>query len=209
MGTKTYGLKTASGYSTSQELQFIMEEKKPFFFIKMCDRFEIDMTRFYLPNTVSYVLWTPGTPMPGNLVKEIATKLGSLSGPGAQTMPIASLSASSLSMSGTIAETLANMARNVSNPGTQESGLQFIAQYIATVENDGPRQELIKLNGIDAIINAMKGFILLTLTLISFLFNLILMFPLSLTLVMRNGPDQFGANFLFLDRKLRSSSQTC
>jgi hypothetical protein len=35
----------------------------------------------------------------------------------------------------------------------------------------------------------------------------ILMLPLSLTLVMRYGPDQFGANFLFLERKLCSSNQ--
>ena len=56
---------------------------------------------------------------------------------------------------------------------------------------------------------AMYGLILLTLTLISLRSILILMFPLSLTLVMRKGPDQLAANFLFLVRKLRSSNQIC
>ena len=56
---------------------------------------------------------------------------------------------------------------------------------------------------------AMNGFTLLTLMLISLRSILMRMFPLSLTLVMTNGPDHLAANFLFLLRKLRSSNQIC
>jgi hypothetical protein len=54
---KSYGLTTESSYSTHQELQFIMEEKKPFFLIKMCDRYEHALVRLYFNTKVSYFHW--------------------------------------------------------------------------------------------------------------------------------------------------------
>jgi hypothetical protein len=63
------------------------------------------------------------------------------------------------------------------------------------------------MSGFGSGIDAIYGLMRLTLTLISFLSSFILMFPFSLTFVMRNGPDHFAANFLFLLRKFLSSNQ--
>ena len=59
MGSKTYGKETASRYSTFQELRFIDDERKPFFLIKMCDKFEEPETRFRLNDSIAYINWMP------------------------------------------------------------------------------------------------------------------------------------------------------
>mmetsp|Transcript_15281 Transcript_15281/g.23011 ORF Transcript_15281/g.23011 Transcript_15281/m.23011 type:complete len:1048 (-) Transcript_15281:291-3434(-) len=69
-GTETYGKGTVS-FSTKEELQFVMDEKKPFFLLKMCDRFAESRTRLSLPNSVAYFPWPAGTPMPENLPAEL------------------------------------------------------------------------------------------------------------------------------------------
>lgn len=80
MGTKTYGQQGTTKFSSKQELSFIMQEDKPFYLIKMCERFEDAKTRFYLNEDVSYQLWEPGTPMPDNLVTNIEKRLTELEG---------------------------------------------------------------------------------------------------------------------------------
>ncbi|EGD78215.1 hypothetical protein PTSG_12838 [Salpingoeca rosetta] len=96
MGTKTYGKKTASKFSTFEELRFIINEEKPYFLIKMCDEFQVKQTRFRLPADISYFLWNPdcGTPAhgtattprrlapPAELVPQILKKLGAVTGAG-------------------------------------------------------------------------------------------------------------------------------
>jgi len=77
MGTKTYGSKGTVDFSTAQELQFIKDEHKPFFLIKMCDKFKEDHTRFTLTSDISYVKWNPGTPMPAGLISELEKKFES------------------------------------------------------------------------------------------------------------------------------------
>jgi hypothetical protein len=72
-GTETYGKGTVN-FSTKEELQFIMDEKKPFFLIKMCDRFAESRTRLVLSKAVAYFLWMPTDPMPSNLIPEILAK---------------------------------------------------------------------------------------------------------------------------------------
>lgn len=72
-GTETYGKGTVN-FSTKEELQFIMDEKKPFFLIKMCDRFAEPRTRLVLSKAVAYFLWMPNDPMPPNLIPEILAK---------------------------------------------------------------------------------------------------------------------------------------
>ncbi|CAE7660400.1 NXNL2, partial [Symbiodinium microadriaticum] len=72
-GTETYGTGTVN-FSTKEELQFLMDEKKPFFLIKMCEKFSVARTRLSLSNAVSYVKWNPGDPVPDNLISEIANK---------------------------------------------------------------------------------------------------------------------------------------
>jgi WD40 repeat protein len=78
MGTKTYGKNTRAGYSTFEELRFIIDELKPFFLVKMCGKFEERETRFRLGSSVSYFLWTPGHPIPADLVTKIVEKLSSV-----------------------------------------------------------------------------------------------------------------------------------
>eukprot|EP00607_Mallomonas_marina_P001735 CAMPEP_0182435326 /NCGR_PEP_ID=MMETSP1167-20130531/75148_1 /TAXON_ID=2988 /ORGANISM="Mallomonas Sp, Strain CCMP3275" /LENGTH=189 /DNA_ID=CAMNT_0024626269 /DNA_START=1 /DNA_END=570 /DNA_ORIENTATION=+ len=70
-GTETYGRGTMSCFSTKEELQFIKDQNKPFFLIKMCDNFVEPRTRMILNGSVSYALWPPGTPMPTDLPANI------------------------------------------------------------------------------------------------------------------------------------------
>jgi hypothetical protein len=80
MGTKTYGTNTGVGYSTFEELRYIHEQKKPFFLVKMCQKFEEQETIFRLGNSISYLEWVCGRPMPEDLVIKILQKLASLTG---------------------------------------------------------------------------------------------------------------------------------
>ena len=82
LGTKTYGQKTASTFSTYEELQYIVDERKPFFLVKMCDAFEEEHARFNLPSTISYYAWQPVIntdgaveDVPEDLVTQIADRL--------------------------------------------------------------------------------------------------------------------------------------
>eukprot|EP01040_Poterioochromonas_malhamensis_P008414 gene8414-9102_t len=77
MGTRTYGQDTRVGFSTFEELRFICKEK-PFFLIKMCDKFEEPETRFSLHHSVSWFPWTPGSPIPKDLISKIIEKLESV-----------------------------------------------------------------------------------------------------------------------------------
>jgi len=45
MGSKTYGKKTESNFSTFEEMQFILSENKPLFLLKMCEEWEEPQTR--------------------------------------------------------------------------------------------------------------------------------------------------------------------
>ncbi|EGD75358.1 hypothetical protein PTSG_06434 [Salpingoeca rosetta] len=84
MGTHTYGEKTDSPFGSSEELEFIINEKKPFFLVKMCDRFKHAKPRFWLPPTISYHLWKPqGAERfdpPRSLIDAILAKLKDVSG---------------------------------------------------------------------------------------------------------------------------------
>jgi hypothetical protein len=77
MGTKTYGMNTGAGFSTFEELEYIYDEEKPFFLIKMCDKFDVDLTRFLLRKSVSYLQWLPGNSIPGDLVAKVLERLAS------------------------------------------------------------------------------------------------------------------------------------
>uniref|UniRef100_A0A7S3G675 Uncharacterized protein n=1 Tax=Palpitomonas bilix TaxID=652834 RepID=A0A7S3G675_9EUKA len=58
--------------------RFILQEKKPFFLIKMCERFADPSSRFQLPDDTSYVPWTPGKPVPDDLIDKMLDKYQSL-----------------------------------------------------------------------------------------------------------------------------------
>jgi hypothetical protein len=78
-GTETYGKGTEASFSTKEELQFIMAEKKPFFLLKMCERFLESRTRFHLPNSIAYMKWTPGTELAKDIVEAIVSKFHKIS----------------------------------------------------------------------------------------------------------------------------------
>jgi hypothetical protein len=77
-GTETYGKGTEASFSTKEELSFIMAEKKPFFLLKMCERFLESRTRFHLPNSIAYMKWTPGTELAKDIVEAIVSKFHKL-----------------------------------------------------------------------------------------------------------------------------------
>lgn len=86
MGSVTYGKNTASNFSTYQELFYILDEKLPFFLIKMCDRFSEADTRFQLNSGVAYFKWLPAADqqcpaVPPGLVDEIKAKLATVLAP--------------------------------------------------------------------------------------------------------------------------------
>jgi len=65
------------------ELRFVIDEKKPFFLVKMCDRFAVDETRFRLTSNVCHAPWPRGTPMPADFVPQITARLRLLGAGGA------------------------------------------------------------------------------------------------------------------------------
>ncbi len=74
-GTRTYGAPGSVMYSTRQEMEFVMGNKKPFFLIKMCDEFEDPLTQLYLHKGIAYEAWNPPTgPMPAGLIDKIVAK---------------------------------------------------------------------------------------------------------------------------------------
>ncbi|EGD81912.1 hypothetical protein PTSG_02597 [Salpingoeca rosetta] len=80
LGTRTYGKRTATKFSTFEELRYIVNRSKPFFLVKMCDDFAEPEAQFRLSEDISYFPWTPdeGAPhveVPAALVDEIVAKL--------------------------------------------------------------------------------------------------------------------------------------
>ena len=65
-------------FSTKEEMEFFLDEKIPFFLVKMCEHFEEAVTRFNFGSSVSYVKWLPGEEMPSTLPREIAEKMAAI-----------------------------------------------------------------------------------------------------------------------------------
>lgn len=72
LGTRTYDTGTC-WYSTKEELEFVLEEKKYFFLIEMCADFEVNLAKFVVPGT-SYEEWAPGQAIPMGLADKIKHK---------------------------------------------------------------------------------------------------------------------------------------
>ena len=77
LASKTYGRATNELFDTRTELSFIISEKKPFYLIKMCERWEEATTRMVLGATTMYTTWLPGRSMPEHLVDNVIAKLQS------------------------------------------------------------------------------------------------------------------------------------
>lgn len=92
--TADYGVKGTVNFSTREELEFIKQEKKPFFLIKMCDSYNDPTTRFRLPDSISYVDWRVGRPIPSDLVAKLIARLESVGGVASVNSLAASLTSS-------------------------------------------------------------------------------------------------------------------
>ena len=81
LGTRTYGAKTGSTFSSYYELRYIVERRKPFFLLKMCDTFETDYAHFHLCDDIAYYQWaglaTAASALP-NITVNILKKLDAL-----------------------------------------------------------------------------------------------------------------------------------
>ena len=75
LATATYGRATNDRFDTSKELGFIIDSKKPFFLVKMCDRYEEATARFQLDSGIMWEQWTPGQPMPDGLADKVCARL--------------------------------------------------------------------------------------------------------------------------------------
>lgn len=91
LGTESYGHNTGAGFSSFEELRFIFNEKKPFFLVKMCERFSEPETRFRIGNETAYFHWSPGTPLPEDLVPRIKQRLANLQCSGVTLEPLRQL----------------------------------------------------------------------------------------------------------------------
>jgi hypothetical protein len=98
--TADYGAKGTVKFTTREELGFILQENKPFFLIKMCDRYDDPNTRFRLPDAIKHVDWRIGQPMPSDLVAKVIARFESEGGVASVGALAASLaSAASVSSS--------------------------------------------------------------------------------------------------------------
>jgi hypothetical protein len=80
LGTKSYGKKTTSGFSTFEELRYIINEQKPLFLVKMCSEFDEAETRFRLSTDISYFQWQPSSKaereqLPPGLLERVLRRL--------------------------------------------------------------------------------------------------------------------------------------
>jgi hypothetical protein len=83
MGTATYGKDTGCPFCTKQELNYIVNQKKPFFLVKMCDTFQEATAKFNLGGDISYYPWRPVKEAekqvpPADLVDQIVKRLSLL-----------------------------------------------------------------------------------------------------------------------------------
>lgn len=91
-GSETYGTDTGSKCCTYQELNFIIDEKKEFFLIKMCDKYKVATTLMTFNRDIAYEKWFPfeSQALPGALLANIAKKFHGVRGTPQAVMAVAS-----------------------------------------------------------------------------------------------------------------------
>ena len=93
LGTTTYGLATTS-FSTYHEINYTFDEAKPFYLVKMTERWQEAHVRMKFGQRTMYTLWMPGEPMPANLVENIVAKLDGIEATATPDEPLGVVSAS-------------------------------------------------------------------------------------------------------------------
>jgi len=74
LATKTYGAKTNGLFDTSNEMNFVVGERKPYYLVRMIPMDETwaeSHVTLAFPRTIMFKLWLPGEPMPWDLVHEV------------------------------------------------------------------------------------------------------------------------------------------
>jgi hypothetical protein len=74
LASKTYGQKTNRLFDTSNERNFIVEKRKPFYLVRMIcvnEEWKVPATAVAFSSTIMYKLWLPGEQMPPGMVDEI------------------------------------------------------------------------------------------------------------------------------------------
>ncbi len=77
LGTRTYGKETGGLFSTLQEMNLTIEDKKKMYLFKMCDRWEEIATRAAFSDK-KYKEWKVGEPIPEGAIDEIMGLLSSV-----------------------------------------------------------------------------------------------------------------------------------
>jgi hypothetical protein len=144
LGTKTYGRKTTSGFSTFEELRYIFEVHKPFFLIKMCAEFEEAETLFRLPSSISYFPWQPTCEVerqqpPAGLVDKVVKRLQDVTQgrSGYVAPPVAAVSLGAAHSSAAAAASTASAAH-------------YLSQWLQDLELDEFEPALRKFGAVDA-----------------------------------------------------------
>lgn len=70
-GNEDYGEDTNSPFSSYSELRYIINERKPFVLIKMCDSFKIPSTKGYLPRDTNCIFWKQNDHIPSGVIEKI------------------------------------------------------------------------------------------------------------------------------------------
>ena len=75
LASETYGTQTASLCSTYQEMIAIVGGNKPYFLIKMCDSFEVDVTRLTLHDHIMFTIWKPYNQLEASLPHQLIDEI--------------------------------------------------------------------------------------------------------------------------------------
>ena len=78
LASQTYGRDTNTSFSTYHEFHYVIDEKKPFVLVKMCDEWEEAHVKLALGKRTLYTQWTPGQALPEALVEEVVGKVETL-----------------------------------------------------------------------------------------------------------------------------------
>ena len=117
LASKTYGLATNDMFDTGREVKFVLDQKKPFFFVRMIpfgEKWEQPETTLAFPSSIMQVLWLPGEPMPASIADDILKKLRAL--PGTSAVSAARPPPAALTTSAAVSSSVSAAAPSTATP---------------------------------------------------------------------------------------------
>jgi hypothetical protein len=167
LGTRTYGQKTDCNFSTYNELKFVVDAKKPFFLVKMCDRFEVSNARFRLLTDTAHSPWPEKdhARLPPTLVPEIMEKLRIVSAPPTPAMSRLVVSPAKQSVEEQLKELkqagddkdygrVVEILCGATNEKVASQGCAVVRKLASG--NADNKVQLARLGGCEAVVNALK-----------------------------------------------------